>query len=383
MATSKKLFTPHVLLALSRYDYRTHRGIARFAAKNNWHLNCEMAITGKLPKDWQGDGIVTMLSDNEELIKLVTTANVPFVDLSIMRDDIKAHRVIADNHSIGRLAGEYFIVRGYRHFAFFSTTNENVANVRRDIFFDTIKHRAISILDWGLKNTESHWEDKKAILTRHLLQAPLPIAIFTARDLDASITLDACLQANLKVPEDVAILGVDNNDLITESLQVPLSSVNHDVERLGYEGAQLLHRLMLGESVSDNIQLILPTGITTRKSTDYLAVSDKLVEKTLNFIAVNFNNAKLTIDKIVEQINISRRSLDKKFKLELGHSIHTELNNMRLRAATKALIETQTAVVTIAEQCGFNTAQYFNLIFREHTQLTPLAYRKKFQKNFQ
>jgi LacI family transcriptional regulator len=371
--------SPHILLALSRYDYRIHRSIAKFAAKNNWHLNCEMAITGRLPKDWQGDGIITMLSDNEELIDFVLNSNVPIVDLSIMRDDIPAHRVTADNPSIGKLAGEYFLARGYRHFAFYATTHNKVPGIRRDHYFQTVQKHAQTILDWSISGTKDDWEQKISTLKQHLLASPLPIAVFAANDPDASIVLDACLKADLKVPEQVAILGVDNNTLITESLQVPLSSINHDVERLGYEGAQLLQQLILKKNVDNTVKQILPTGITTRRSTDYLAVNDELVKNALNYMELHYSNAKFSVDKIAEYCQVSRRTLDKRFKTQLDHSTHVELNNMRLRAANKLLIESQQSVLQISNDCGFNTPQYFNLIFRQHIGITPLAYRKKFQ----
>lgn len=373
--------SPHVLLALSRYDYRTHRGVAKFAAKHNWHLNCEMAITGKIPKDWQGDGIVTLLSDNHELVNYVTRADVPFVDLSIMRDDIEALRVTADNDAIGKLAGEYFLQRGYKNYAFYATTTDKVARIRRDNFFEQVNAFANTISDWGIGENEKDWESKISILKNQLLSASLPLALFAARDLDASIALDACIQANLNVPEQVAILGVDNNELITDSLQVPLSSINHDVERLGYEGASLLNSILNGESTDNHTQLILPTGVTTRRSTDYLAVNDEIVKKALTFMKLKFTQAKFALDEISDHCLVSRKTLDSRFNNALGHSIHTELNNMRMRSAVSALIETNTPVIDISNTYGFNTPQYFNSRFKTQFGVTPVAYRKKYQHN--
>ncbi len=110
-----------------------------------------------------------------------------------------------------------------------------------------------------------------------------------------------------------------------------------------------------------------------------MAVNDELVKIALNYIELHYNNAKFSVDKIAEYCQVSRRTLDKKFKTQLGHSTHVELNNMRLRAANKLLIESQQSVLQISNDCGFNTPQYFNLIFRQHMGITPLAYRKKFQ----
>lgn len=372
---------PHVLLALSRYDYRTHRGVAKFAAKNNWHLNGEIAITGKLPKDWQGDAIITMLSDNDDLVNFVLNANVPFVDLSIMRDDIDAPRVTADNPAIGILAGEYFLQRGYKHYAFYATTSDKVAEVRRNSFFISVSKFSETLNDWGINDNKDDWESKISTLKAQLLSAQLPLALFAARDIDASIALDACIQANLNVPEQVAILGVDNNELITESLQVPLSSINHDVERLGYEGASLLNRILNGESTDNPTQLILPTGVTTRRSTDYLAVNDELVKKALSFMKLKFTQAKFALDEISDHCLVSRKTLDSRFNSALGHSIHTELNNMRMRGAVAALIETNTPVIEVSNTYGFNTPQYFNSRFKTQFGVTPIAYRKKYQHN--
>ena len=370
---------PNILLALSRYDYRTHRGVAKFAAQHNWHLNCEMAISGHIPYGWQGDGIVSLLSNNNDVVDFVKNANVPFIDLSILREDIIAPRVTADNTTIGEIAAQYFLARGYKHFAFFSTTDDKVAATRKNGFFSLLKNSALSLHDWTMKNTQGSWSDKNKLMRQHLHSANFPLAIFSTRDLDASIILEACISENLHVPDQVAILGVDNNELITNSLQVPLSSVNHNVESLGYEGAKLLHRILQGEQLPSVSQTISPKGVTTRRSTDCLAVNDTEVKHALNHMKENFHNKYYSVEKASEVCNLTRRTLDNKFKHELGHSMHNELQKMRMRAANDMLIHTNKSILQIAQECGFNTAQYFNQYFKQQHGITPLLYRKQYE----
>ncbi|WP_440874630.1 AraC family transcriptional regulator [Thalassotalea sp. PLHSN55] len=369
--------SPRVLLALSRYDHRTHRGVANFAAKHNWHLNCEMAITGNIPHGWQGDGIVSLLTHDNSVVDFVLETGVPFVDLSILREDIMAPRVTADNHMIGKTAAHYYLAKGYKHFAFFSTTDDKVASERKVGFFSAIESKALSISDWTMRNTQGSWADKSMKLVQHLKNTSTPTAIMATRDLDASIVLEACINNNIQVPEQVAILGVDNNDLIANSLQVPLSSINHNVERLGYEGAKLLQRILTGESIQSSNQKIVPSGVTSRRSTDNLAVNDAVVRVALSEMLNNLSNRYYCVESASDTCGITRRTLDAKFRQEFGHTAHTELLNIRMRFAKNELIKSVIPLYEIASLCGFNSAQYFNHFFKRQFGMTPLAFRKQ------
>jgi LacI family transcriptional regulator len=370
---------PNILLALSRYDHRTHRGVAKFAAQNGWHLNCEMAITGRIPINWIGDGIVTMLGENDDLVRMVINSGCPFVDLSILRDDIPAPRITADNHAIGLTAAEYFTQRGFVNFGFFSSTNDKVAKARRNGFYQRIQDKCTHFTE--LLSDLNELTPNAELISSWLKTLSFPCAVFTTRDLDASILLDVCLRNNIAVPEQVAILGVDNNELIIESLQVPLSSVNHNVERLGFEGAQLLAKIMNNQPIEHTTIMIPPNGVTSRRSTDYLAVNNDLVRKALARITSLCHNTLFSIDQLAFDLGVSRRYLDKLFKQELGHSCRTELQSTRLSRAKKHLISGVLSMEDIAEQCGFNTPQYFNLCLKQSTGMTPLAFRKYHNAN--
>lgn len=372
----------HILLALSRYDHRTHKGVADFAAKNNWHLNCEMAITGKPPKNWKGDGILTLLSNNQEVVDFVVNANTPFVDISSLRIDINAPRVSADNATIGKIAAEYFVDKGFRHFAFFSTTRDRVALARRNAYFEAAADRALSFSDWTLDEVDGE-QDYREHLLKCIRESEQSLALFASRDIEASIALDVCLEAGLSVPDQIAILGVDNNELITNAQEVPLSSVNHNVEALGYAGAELLHKIIT-EGVDESQQgsrfdtrLIRPSGITSRRSTDSFAVDNSWVKTALLDINARYNEHNYSVLRAAEACGVSRRHLDDLFKKEIGHSMHAELTKIRLKTAKTAITTTRQTIEKISDSCGFTRVQYFNKCFRAAYGMTPSKYRKE------
>ncbi|WP_370979339.1 substrate-binding domain-containing protein [Agaribacterium sp. ZY112] len=369
----------NVLLALSRYDHRTHKGIAQFAATHNWHLNCDMTMSGRAPKHWQGDGIISLLTEEDEACaRWVEQAGTPFVDLSVIREDIPAARVSADHRAIGRTAAEYFLVKGFRHFAFFSTSFDRVAQLRRDSFFEQIHAHSYSISDWSSHLGQADSPDYDLRLRQLLNTQHFPLALFCTRDSDASMALNACLQADIGVPEQVAILGVDNNELITNALRVPLSSVNHDVEGLGYAGASLLHQLMSGEQVaSTSPRLIQPNGVTSRRSTDCLAVAQPLVRQALAHINEHFRSPTYSVAKTAEFCGVSRRYLDKLFQQELDSTMHLSVSNLRLREAQNALLNSCISIEQVSQNCGFSRVQYFNTWFKQQLNVTPLTFRKQ------
>lgn len=368
-----------VLLALSRYSPSTHMGVARFASENNWHLNCEMAFTGRLPEGWRGDGIVASLDHREEVAAFVQRAKVPVVDLSMIRLEVNVPRVSGDNYAIGQSAGELFAERGFQHFAWFSTRDDPASRLRLQGFTDAVRGQAVTMERWVFpevtRRKQDEWTVKRDWLVKCLHSIPKPVAIFAFNDLEAVNVLDACLTAGIEVPEKVAILGVDNNPAICESVRVRLSSVNHDLEGLGYAGAGLLDRLMRGEKAPKQAILIPPRGITERRSTDALAIGNDGVRKALEFLRTNYPRL-IGPAEAADHAGVPRSHLESEFRRLFHHSMRAELARIRLQRAKEYLLETELPVADVAARTGFNTAQYFNNVFRRATGLTPLNYRR-------
>lgn len=183
------------------------------------------------------------------------------------------------------------------------------------------------------------------------------------------------MEVGYRVPEDFAILGVDNNQLICEHQPVPLSSINHDHERIGYEGAQLLAQIMNGIPPETGIIHIEPAGITQRASTDVLATNDPLVQKAMTYLVQNLRHP-IGTPEIAEQLNVSRRNLEQRFQKELGSSIHKKLTELRLKKAEGMLNQSDQSVEAIAALTGFCHAPHLCRVFKKEYGLPPLAYRK-------
>lgn len=369
-----------VLLALSRYSPSTHMGVARFASEHNWHLNCEMAFTGRLPQGWKGDGIITVLDKREDVAEFVKQARVPAVDLTVIRPDIKVPRVSGDHYAIGQTAGELFLERGFQHYAWFSTHDDPATHLRQKGFFDAVKEQSVTAEKWifppVLRKNQDEWTVKSEWLIQRIRAIPKPAAIFAFHDAEAVNVLDACLAGGIDVPEEVSILGVDNNPVICESVRVHLSSVNHDLEGLGYAGAVLLDSLMRGEKAPRQPILIPPRGITERRSTDALAVKNDAVRIALEFLRNNYPRL-IGPEDAAEAAGVPRTALEAEFRKLFHHSMRKELARIRLQRAKEFLLSTELPVADVAARTGFNTAQYFNNVFHRETGFTPLNYRRE------
>jgi LacI family transcriptional regulator len=337
-----------------------------------------MAYFGRLPLGWKGDGIITLLDAQEDLVDFVRTAGRPVVDLSLIREEVALPRVVGAHHLIGSLGAEHFLERGFRHFAWFSTLEDAVTRLRLRGFNENLGRSGFVSEQWVFQLRpgahRDEWRAKCEFLEHRLKAIPKPAAVFCFRDADAANVLDACAQAGLAVPEQVAILGTDNNELICESLRVPLSSVNHDLEGLGYEGAALLHRLMHGGCPPKRPKLVPPKGITVRRSTEMLAVNHAPTRRALQFLQENYRR-RIGAEEAAEASGLSRRQLERAFREHLGRSVSDQLAFVRLLRAKELLARSSLSVTDVSAQAGFNTPQYFNNVFRKATGLTPRRFR--------
>jgi len=218
------------------------------------------------------------------------------------------------------------------------------------------------------------WAAKCDFLEHRLRAIPKPAGVFAFRDADAANVLDACDDARLAVPEEIAILGADNNEMICETLRVPLSSINHDLEGLGYEGAALLQSLMQGQRAPKRPKLVPPKGITVRRSTEVLAIHHEPTRRGLQFLQENYRRPTGAEDG-ARASGLTRRKLELAFREHLGRSISDQLTALRILRAKELLMRTSLRVADVAAQTGFNTPQYFNNVFRRSCGLTPRRFR--------
>lgn len=381
---------PVVLLALGSYQHETHRGVARYAREHGWHLVAEMAYGGVIPRGWEGDGILTALTDRQELTDFVMSTGTPTVDLNMVRADLPLPRVVGDHEAIGRLAAMHFIERGFEHFAWYAVHENRTALERRTGFLRTLNKEGMNLnqcksLIWsstrqhGQPISEYDWTERRDWLIREITACPKPVAVFAYNDYQASHIINACLHAGLSIPEEVAVLGVDNDELACEALPVPLSSVKHDLETRGYQGAaRLAERMQDPDQPIPEPRRIEPAGVVTRKSSDILALSDPQVAKALRYIWDHFHEP-LNVNQVVMATDVSRRTLEKGFTKEIGRSVLDEILRLRLQRVRELLSHTDFPMRQVAEQSGFATPQYLHQVFRKHEGTTLGDYRREHQ----
>ena len=361
-------------------------GIARYAKAHGWHLTIADRL-GRRPVGWRGDGALTTMRGGSGMsgyVKELRRRRIPVVDLSFNHPEVKVPRVSGDHEAMGRLAGEHFRDHNFRNAAWFSTGWLNIHKLRYQGLCEIFTAKPPR---WIIEDEipERQRDDLRIVskwLGNKLKEAPKPIAVLAYDDADASRVLSAALDAGLSVPEDVAILGIGGDSLICENQPVPLSSVEHDQERTGYEGAALLDKLM---SPSDKIKqskqsnnltiLIPPTGITVRASTDRMAVSSPVLRKALVFIRQNLSKP-IGIDQIAEAIGTSRATLDRLFLSEMNRSAGKEILRQRISLAKSLLANEGLSIAQIAAECGFCNQAYLTNVFRAETGLTPKAWRR-------
>ncbi|MGB0416834.1 MAG: substrate-binding domain-containing protein [Coraliomargarita sp.] len=360
----------HVLMVLGSYDQSAHEGIARYAGQHRWHLNVSILKDFQLPDHWQGDGIITSLNNSRELEEFVLGANVPTVDLSIWREDIPLPRVAADNEAIGRLGADHFIDLGYRNCAWFGLAVNRVSRTRFKAFDEVLRSAGIQCVRLDTRKSQD-----PVYIRQRLLELPKPCAIYTKSDYDSAWLADICIDAGLGIPDDVAILGADDNKLICESQAVPLSSVAYDLSTIGYEGAAMLDQLMAGETLKETRKLIRPKGITVRQSTDAMAVTDPLIRKVIDYLKSEYR-LPLGTDALAAHFGVSRRQLEMRFREQMHCSIREQLIRIRIHEAKELLDFSREPVETIAALTGFCHAPHFSSTFKKHVGLSPTQYRK-------
>jgi LacI family transcriptional regulator len=222
-----------------------------------------------------------------------------------------------------------------------------------------------------------NWAARRERLMSELQQLPKPLAVFCYNDGVAADIMDACGEAGLLVPEAVAVMGVDNDTVLCESVRVPLSSVCHDLEGMAYQAAALLDRLMAGKKAPTKVLRVKPKGIVTRRSTDIVAMENLQVARALRFIQDHYANSQLGVKDIVAATSLSRRDLEKAFRKELARTINQEVIRVRIERVKTLLTTTSMKAVEISAITGFSRTNHFFRSFRQMVGQSPKVYRSK------
>ncbi len=357
------------------------QGIKRLAGKCGWNLRLEMVAAP--PKDWRGDGVLLMMDDfpaTWRFIRDCLKRRIPVVGLDEDYEELDVPRVTGDDDAIGRLAAEHFNERHFRHAAFFSDSDDPHCHPSRaNGFRQAWQGESFASWLWTEHAPAKAREDGEALqawLVQKLRAAPKPLAVFAWNDSDAVHILNACRAAELDVPGDVAILGVDNDPLICDTQSVRLSSVAHDLKRIGYVGAALLERMMSGQEAPRHITRVKPHGIVMRASTDTVVSDNTAFNAVIPYIEGHLAQP-LGLTEIANALHLSRNALARFFSSTFGHSVGAEVSARRIAHAQELLETTDLPIESISEQCGYCNRSFFSKCFKSATGTTPLAWRKR------
>ena len=366
-----------VLAVVSPMNAARAGGIARFARERGWNLVAVDRLGGT-PLAWNGDGVLATLRNDPTTVESVLrlrARGIPVVDLADTRPDIRVPRVACDNRAIGRLAAAEFAARKFRRVVWFSSGWSHVHELRWLGLSENGPAERWVLSEALPRSKGDDWNAYARWISGKLAAAGKPFAALTYEEADAARLLEAAMRAGLSVPEEVAILSVGNDPVVCENQPVPLSSIDQNIERAAYEGAELLERLMDGGSPPPGPLLVPPAGIALRRSSDAIAVSDPVVRRALDYIGRHLAEP-FGAAQVKEALGIGRSALDKRFTAQLGRSIGEEIRRQRLARAKILLENTGRTIASVAAETGFCTPSHLANTFRAATGLSPRAWRK-------
>jgi LacI family transcriptional regulator len=389
-ALVKSTHRPRVALLIESsraYGRGTLLGIAKYIREHGpWSVFLqERSLDDVAPvwlKDWGGDGILARV-ENQTMAHAIHRLKVPAVDLRYLLPELDMPSVRIDDDAATRMAYEHLRGRGFQHFAFCGFNGADYSDIRRDSF-------AQRVADAGLrchiyvdprppqKTTTLKYEEQGLTdgdrVARWLKGLPKPIGLMACNDIRGQQVLNACRSVGIAVPDEVAVIGVDNDEVLCDLSDPPLSSVIPNSERIGYEAAALLDQMMAGKKAPKAPLVIEPAGILTRRSTDVLAIEDRHIAAAVRFIREHACEG-IDVGNLLKAVPLSRSTLERRFAKVLGRSPKEEILRVRLNRAKQLLAETDFPLALVAEKVGLEHTEYLSVIFKKKTGMTPAHFR--------
>jgi len=333
--------------------------------------------------DWRGDGILVRINDRR-MAKAVLETGLPAVDLRNALAETGLPGLGPDNWIVAKLSLEHLLDRGLRHFGFCGMPRGayRFMDARCDYFQQLVQQAGYScnVFQSRRKSRRSvTWEQEQDQIAAWLAKLPKPVGVMTCSDDRGQQVLDACLRAGQLVPDDVAVVSVDNDDHLCDLSNPPLTSIDVNSRQIGYEAASLLDRLMAGERAPDKTIEFPPRSIIARGSTDVLAFDDRLVAMALQFVREHACDP-ITVEQVIRRLDVSRSTLERRFKKLLGRTPKAEILRVRVDRAKQLLAYSDLPLPLIAQKSGFGSLSHFSEVFHRRVGVTPRRYRNSSKK---
>lgn len=382
-----------LLIESSRgYGRGVLQGIAAYVQRHGpWSIyQQERSLADSDPpwlRSWRGDGILARL-DHPRLIRSIVKQKLPMVGLTGAHTPHDVPLVVTDEHAIIRLAIDHLRERGFTHFAYCGFPGAYYSDIRESLFRElTAPFAAYAAIFQPRRRSrpdttpaaEQQGMQDDAALAKWMRELPQPVGLVACNDIRAQQVLNVCREIEISVPDEVAVVGVDDDELICDLCDPPLSSVRQDTFQIGYTAAMLLDQLVRGEAVAAGPLSIPPTGITPRTSTDVVALADRDVVTALRFIRENACE-NIRVSHVLEQVPLSRSTLERRFEQTLGRSPKEEIDRVRLAAIRRLLASTDYKLSQVAQLTGFPHAEYLTAFVKLHVGQTPIDWRRKLRQ---
>ena len=381
--------SPHVAVLVDTatgWGRRLVRGVLNYSQHGQWYLWIKSGGQEAplwLPPNWRGDGIIARIG-TLAAARRVRAASVPAVNISAIElAGVDFPRVATDLMAAGQLAAGHLLDRGFVHFAYYGLTHRAYVDRHYAGFADAVSAVCHDCPFFGTTydsgaGARTAWSTRQRGLARWLKILSKPVAIVTWTTELGRELVQACRREGFLVPEQVAVLAADNDELLCEACSPSLSGIALTSERIGFEAARLLDRLMHGEPPPPGPLLLEPTGVVARQSTDTLAVDDPDLARAVAFIR-NHATDPIQVADVLREVPVSRRWLERRFREVLGRGPAAEIRRVRLAQAKRLLAETDLPVPEVARLAGFGSREYLAAVFKAELDLGPRQYRNHMQ----
>ena len=377
---------PHVAILIETslaYGRGLLRGVARYVHERGpWSVFFQPQGLEASPPPWlgkwQGQGILVRIN-NRRMANAVLRTRLPAVDVRNALADVGLPGIGPDNQRVARLIFQHFFDIGIRRFGFCAAPRgENrFLDARADAFFQLVENAGYRCEVYRPPaGRRADWERGQARLAQWLKRLPKPAGIMACDDDRGLQVLDACLRAGLRVPDELAVIGVNNDEHLCGLANPAMSSVDVGAERIGYEAAALLDRLMAGEKPPRETLELPPRGLVARRSSDWVSCEDRLVSAALELIRQRACDGVDTV-ALAEAVYLSRSTLERRFLRQIGRTPKQEILRVRLARAKELLLYTELSLAAVAERTGFRSSSYFCEVFHQETGVTPGAFRRE------
>jgi LacI family transcriptional regulator len=359
------------------------RGIAAYTrAHRSWSTFVEpRGLTEPFPrwlKTWKGDGILARVTDRR-MADLILETSLPAIDLRGSAPESQIPKLGMDAAAAAALAFEHLRDRGFRHFAFCGAAPKyHFFDERGEEFGKLASESGFSfsaLPSTRQLRTSASWDQEQRHLAKWISKLPKPVGILACHDERGVELLNACRDLQIAVPDEVAVIGVDNDEVMCELADPPLSSVDSNTEQIGYRAAELLDQLMAGTITLAGNTRIKPAGVVLRRSTDALAIDDREVAATMRFIRDHACDG-INVDDVLQHTQLSRSTLERRFVKLLGRSPSDEISRLRIERAKQLLEETNLPLSRVADLVGIEHPEHLGRLFRRVTGKTPGDYRQ-------